>query len=223
MIADFRPGDRPIQSMAEGLIRAASADPSRPPDEEEVRLLRAYLARGPALDRRMVRRRPSAAGHEPPHPRRPVRGAVPLQRLRRARGGGGLRGAAARKRAGAALRSAHLRHHHHALGILGRGGAHRRARGGDQSRPLSHAAHEPRGGAPGDHRPGGGLRRCHRAGAGQSAPERPHLLRALGGGGQRQPARAPGAPRRPAAADAARAEPPLFARRGPWRRAARSS
>ncbi len=47
LIAEFRPGEHPIQSMAEGLMRAASADPSATPDEEEVKLLRTFLARGP--------------------------------------------------------------------------------------------------------------------------------------------------------------------------------
>jgi len=47
LVADFRPGERPIHNMAEGLIKAASDDPSALPDEEEVRLLRIFLERGP--------------------------------------------------------------------------------------------------------------------------------------------------------------------------------
>ena len=87
-------------------------------------------------------------------------------------------------------RSAHLRRHHHALGISRARRADRRAGRGDQPRPLPHAAHEPRPGARGDRRAGRGLRLRDRAGAGQPAPQRPHLLRALGGGGHRPSARA---------------------------------
>ena len=47
LIAEFRPGEHPIESMAEALTRAAAADPSAVPDEEEVKLLRTFLARGP--------------------------------------------------------------------------------------------------------------------------------------------------------------------------------
>ena len=47
LIADFRPGDRPIHNLAEGLIRAALPNPASQPDEEEVKLLRAFLGRGP--------------------------------------------------------------------------------------------------------------------------------------------------------------------------------
>jgi Novel STAND NTPase 1 len=47
LIADFRPGEQPIEAMAEGLIKAASSDPGVQTDEEEVKLLRTFLARGP--------------------------------------------------------------------------------------------------------------------------------------------------------------------------------
>jgi hypothetical protein len=47
LIADFRPGDRPLTSMAEGMVKASAEDPSAPADEEEVKLLNAFLARGP--------------------------------------------------------------------------------------------------------------------------------------------------------------------------------
>ena len=47
LVADFRPGEQPIHNMAEGLIKAASEDPNATPDEEEVKLLRTFLARGP--------------------------------------------------------------------------------------------------------------------------------------------------------------------------------
>ncbi len=46
-VADFRPGDRPLANLAEGLLRSQASNPAAPLDEEEVRLLRAFLARGP--------------------------------------------------------------------------------------------------------------------------------------------------------------------------------
>ncbi len=64
----------------------------------------AHLPRArPSLRRGMVRGGQSAGRHEPASARRPVRGALPLRRLYRARGGGGLRRDAARKRRGAAV------------------------------------------------------------------------------------------------------------------------
>ena len=47
LIADFRPGDRPIYNLAEGLIRATSPNPADAPPEEEIKFFRAFLARGP--------------------------------------------------------------------------------------------------------------------------------------------------------------------------------
>ena len=47
LIIEFRPGDRPIQNLAEALLRAASDTPTTPPPEEDVKMLRAFLARGP--------------------------------------------------------------------------------------------------------------------------------------------------------------------------------
>ena len=39
LIADFRPGDRPIHNLAEGLLRATAPNPADQPDEEEVKFL----------------------------------------------------------------------------------------------------------------------------------------------------------------------------------------
>ncbi len=47
VVADFRPGDCPIQNMAEGLIKSTASDQTALPDEDEANLLRAFLARGP--------------------------------------------------------------------------------------------------------------------------------------------------------------------------------
>lgn len=47
LIDEFRPGDRPIYNLAEGLLRASSANPAEQPPEEEIKLFRAFLARGP--------------------------------------------------------------------------------------------------------------------------------------------------------------------------------
>jgi Novel STAND NTPase 1 len=47
LIADFRPGEQPLHNMAEGLIKAVAENPDATPDEEEVKLLRTFLARGP--------------------------------------------------------------------------------------------------------------------------------------------------------------------------------
>jgi hypothetical protein len=46
-IAELRPGDRPLASLAEGLLRSTAASPQAQMDEQEVTLLRAFLARGP--------------------------------------------------------------------------------------------------------------------------------------------------------------------------------
>ena len=47
LIADFKPGDKPIANMAHGLLVAASGDPDHVPDEDDVRWLRALLVRSP--------------------------------------------------------------------------------------------------------------------------------------------------------------------------------
>lgn len=47
LIADFRPGDRPLESLAEALARLGADDPGRPPDADEVALLHAFVGRGP--------------------------------------------------------------------------------------------------------------------------------------------------------------------------------
>lgn len=47
LVAQFKPGDRPIANMARGLLRVSSDDPTREPGEDEVRILRALLLRSP--------------------------------------------------------------------------------------------------------------------------------------------------------------------------------
>lgn len=47
LFADFRPGDRPISNLADGLLRATSDNSAEQPNEDEVKLLRTFLARGP--------------------------------------------------------------------------------------------------------------------------------------------------------------------------------
>ena len=47
IVADFRPGDRPIHNLAEGLLRASAPNLADQQDGEDARFLRAFLMRGP--------------------------------------------------------------------------------------------------------------------------------------------------------------------------------
>ena len=153
MIADFRPGDRPIHNLAKACSAPRRAEPRRPAGrgggEAPARLPRARAA----LGRRMVRGGQPPARHEPAPPRRPVRGAVPLQRLtrsaRRRRPSSRCclkaRGRRCRRRASTSPSPC-------APNISGAAALIDGPGRGDQPRPLSHAAHEPRPGAQRDRR-----------------------------------------------------------------------
>ena len=89
-IAEFRPGGAPLRNLARGLLEAERDDEGTQFLDQDVDLLRAFLARGP---RSVIE---WCAGHlpkgtKPSSARRPVRGAVPLSVLCRARGGRGFR------------------------------------------------------------------------------------------------------------------------------------
>ena len=207
-IAEFRPGGAPLRNLARGLLEAERDDEGTHFPDQDVDLLRALLARGPRSVIEWCARTP-AEGRQPAAAGRPVRGAVPLPVLCRARGGRGFRGAAARKRARNGR--ADLRRHHHAVRISRRLLADRGPLRRDQRGPVPDAAHDARAMPRGDRRPGGGLRFRDRAGAGQPAAQRSHRLRDLGRARRQRPARPHHAARRSAPAPAIHAQPDVAA------------
>ena len=207
-IAELRPRGQPIRSLADRAPRPpGQREAGRGGDRDPLRLPPPRTA----LADRMGECGTSAAARQPDGAGRPVRGAFPLRGLLRPRGGGGLRRAPGRRRP---RERADLRRDHHALGVSRRLHADRRPARGHQPRPLPHPAHEPRPVPPGDRRAGRGLRLPDRGRPRQQAPQRPHRLRAVGVRRRPRPAAPPRTPRRPAAADAARAQPPVAAGAG---------